>query len=181
MFDKGSLAKNGSGGWGPGVCCCLNLTLVICQSPQGTGDRTTLPLRVLTSKRYMLMETWRAASKVSSGRVMVGLPSEAAASSLCSWIPFSEMIWLSLSRTTKCWSLICPLQEKGAVVWTCLVIGCRGWESIWLSLVTHPPHMVRKRNKITSGTPSPQHTQPFPSVRASARCFTGLFSFPQKY
>ena len=73
------------------------------ESSRDLGDRTTLPLGVLTSKQYMQMQTEvrSCVKSVKSVRVMAGMPSEAAASSFCSGIPFSEMIWLSLSRTKK--------------------------------------------------------------------------------
>lgn len=56
------------------------------ESSRDLGDRATLPLGVLTSKRYMLMEAKAEElhRKCQERRVTAGLPSEAAASSFCS-------------------------------------------------------------------------------------------------
>ena len=123
MFDKRSLGKNGQGGWGPGVCCCLNLTLIICRNPPETSKTEGHFLLEFLPPSSTCKCRRRARSplkSVKSSRAMAGLPSAAAASSPSPRITFSEMIWLCLSRTKKEWKpLICLLQDN---VWLALAV-----------------------------------------------------------
>lgn len=139
------------------------------ESSRDFGDRTTLPLGVLTSKRYMLMEAKDGGLRQKCQEVMAGLPPEAAASSFCSWITFSEMIWLRLLRITESGnsrSAVFSRRMHGwlasAVVWTCPVIGCREVTAL-VGLMTRSPQMVGRKWKYTSDpatTPQPPTCTP---------------------
>lgn len=61
MFDKGSLDKNGWGGGARGVLLFESKPRHLPESSRDFGDRTTLPLGVLTPKQSMLMESSRDA------------------------------------------------------------------------------------------------------------------------
>lgn len=112
---------------------------------------------------------------------MAGLPSEAAASSLCSWITFSELIWLGLSRTTKSVSHSAALPRRAD-----------GWPAQHSGL-NLPGDWVQRRETIPVGwsshrsssdgqekSQSPSQTLPSPAMRTcnplGEEAFQGSYS-----
>lgn len=111
MFDKGSLDKKGQGKLGPEVCCCLNLTLVVHQSHQGTlGTELHFLLELHCPVVHANVKPGRCQEcgkmvhwplLVPAGACWPLLAPSAAASSLHASIAFSEMISFGLLRTMK--------------------------------------------------------------------------------